>query len=228
MQAEKSYFDHWLHVSKNSSALWFYSHCFHDFIHVNSPWAGADNPLGPQFWCQQEGLVTMVICCKFKKNLFNLWLYIHLIMPQVRGRPPKGTKLWCQQKPLVTSVICYKIQKNLFEVWFHTYIYIFFPDFIHVKKCIKSGRGWQQEHLVILVICCKFKRSLFEVWFYTNFHDFIHVYSPGQGQTTPGDKVLMSTEMSCHFIHLMEVLKKCRWSLILYMFFFSSWFNTCI
>ena len=45
MQAERSYhFDHWLHVSKNSSVL------------------------------------TNVICCKFKKNLFNLWLYTHLFM----------------------------------------------------------------------------------------------------------------------------------------------------
>ena len=32
--------------------------------------------------------------------------------------------------------------------------------------------------------------------------------APGQGQTAPGDKVLMSTEMSCHFIHLMQVFKK--------------------
>ena len=80
MQAERSYhFDHCLHVSKNSSALWFYAR-FHDFIHVHSPWAGADNALGPKFWCQQEGLITMVICCKFKKNLFNLWLYTHLFM----------------------------------------------------------------------------------------------------------------------------------------------------
>ena len=38
----------------------------------HSPYAGADNPLGPKFLCQQEGLITMVICCKFKKNLFNL------------------------------------------------------------------------------------------------------------------------------------------------------------
>ena len=34
-----------------------------------------------------------------------------------------------------------------------------------------------------------------------------------------GDKVLMSTEMSCNFIHLLQVLKKCLWSLILYNFF---------
>ena len=35
---------------------------FHDFLHVYSSWAGADNTLGPTFWCQQEGLITLVIC----------------------------------------------------------------------------------------------------------------------------------------------------------------------
>ena len=34
----------------------------------HSPWAGADNPLRPKFLCQQEDLITMVICCKFKKE----------------------------------------------------------------------------------------------------------------------------------------------------------------
>ena len=38
------------------------------------------------------------------------------------------------------------------------------------------------------------------------FHDFIHVYSPmGRGIQPPGDKVLMSTETSCHFGHLLLV-----------------------
>ena len=36
------------------------------------------------------------------------------------------------------------------------------------------------------------------------FHDFIHVYSPRAGGIQPpGDKVLMSTETSCHFGHLL-------------------------
>ena len=41
----------------------------------------------------------------------------------------------------------------------------------------------------------------------------------GQGQTTPGEKILMSTETSCHFSHLLQVKKKSLWSLILYNFF---------
>ena len=52
-------------------------------------------------------------------------------------------------------------------------------------------------------------------WFYT-------CRKPrGRGRQPPGDKVLMSTEMSCHFIHLMQVLKKCLWSLILYNLFYD-------
>ena len=35
------------------------------------------------------------------------------------------------------------------------------------------------------------------------FHDLIHAYSPGAGVYSPsGDKILMSTETSCHFGHL--------------------------
>ena len=41
----------------------------------------------------------------------------------------------------------------------------------------------------------------------------------GLGQTAPGDKILMSTETSCHFGHLLQVSKKPLWSLILYNFF---------
>ena len=42
------------------------------------------------------------------------------------------------------------------------------------------------------------------------FHDFIHVYSPRAGaDSPPGDKILMSTEMSCQFILLLQVSKKC-------------------
>ena len=41
----------------------------------------------------------------------------------------------------------------------------------------------------------------------------------GQGQTTPEDKILMSTETSCHFGHLIQVSKKPLCSLILYIFF---------
>ena len=38
------------------------------------------------------------------------------------------------------------------------------------------------------------------------FHDFKHVYSPRADiRQLPGDKILMSTETSCHFSHLMPL-----------------------
>ena len=38
------------------------------------------------------------------------------------------------------------------------------------------------------------------------FHESIHAYSPGErGIQPPRDKVLMSTETSCHFGHLLLV-----------------------
>ena len=54
------------------------------------------------------------------------------------------------------------------------------------------------------------------------FHDFIHVYSPGAGacRQPPEDKVLMSTEMSCHFIHLLQASKNV-FEVGLYTIFFS-------
>ena len=39
-----------------------------------------------------------------------------------------------------------------------------------------------------------------------------------QGQTTPGDKILMSTETSCHFGQLLQVPKKCLKSDFIHFF----------
>ena len=66
-----------------------------------------------------------------------------------------------------------------------------------------------RKALITLPICCKFQRNFFEVCFYTFFfffYDLIHEYSPRAGGIqSPGDKVLMSTETSCHFGHLLLV-----------------------
>ena len=87
------------------------------------------------------------------------------------------------------------------------------------------GRNCYVNRNIVLLwsFVARFKKNLFEVWFYAFFfHDFIHVYSPGAGaDSPPGDIILMSTEMSCHFIHLMQVLKKSLWSLILYNLFYD-------
>ena len=50
------------------------------------------------------------------------------------------------------------------------------------------------------------KKSLWSLILYIFFHDLIHAYGPGALGIQPlGDKVLMSTETSCHFDHLLLV-----------------------
>ena len=77
-----SHFGHLLQVSKKSlwSLILYIFFFFHDFIHVYCHWAGDDNPLGMKFWCQQEHLVTSVICCKFQKHLLEAWFYTNFFM----------------------------------------------------------------------------------------------------------------------------------------------------
>ena len=55
-------------------------HIFNDFIHVYSPQAKAEKPLGTNFWCQQKALITSTICCKFQTNLFEFWFCTHFLM----------------------------------------------------------------------------------------------------------------------------------------------------
>ena len=128
------------YVNRNILSLWSYVasfktislksdfiQFFHDCLYVYSPAAGADSPQGTKFWCQQECLVTSVICCKFQTHVFEVLFYtifhnlIHVCSP--------GAKFWCQQKCLVTSFICCKFKKisvksdfiQLFS-WFYTCI----------------------------------------------------------------------------------------------------------
>ena len=62
---------------KKISEFWFYTHFLMFFPHVYSPGAGANNPLWTKFWCQQKGLVTLPICCKFQKHTFEVWFYTY-------------------------------------------------------------------------------------------------------------------------------------------------------
>ena len=75
MEAEKSnQFDHWLHAPKNILPSDF-MHIFTDIIYVYSP-VVAYNSLGPKSRCQQKGLITSVICCKFKISSTSDFIHI--------------------------------------------------------------------------------------------------------------------------------------------------------
>ena len=158
----------------------------------HSPWAAADNPLGPKFWCQQEGLITMVICLKRISLISDL---IHIfswfdkcILAVGQGQTIRGDKILMSIETSYHFGHLLQVQKK--SLWSLILYNFFFHDFIHVYS---PGAGadkplgmkfWcQQEHLVTLVICCKFKKNLWSLILYKIFHDSIHVYSPGQGHT---------------------------------------------
>ena len=74
------HFYHLLQVSNKSLWILILYTFFNVFPHVFSPGAGADNPLWTKFWCQQKGLVTLPICCKFQKNIFEVWFYTYFCL----------------------------------------------------------------------------------------------------------------------------------------------------
>ena len=124
------------------------------------------------------------------------------------------TTPWGQNVDVNRNILSLWSFVESFSLWSLILYIFFFCDLIHVYS---PGAGadstlgtkfWcQQKGLITLPICCKFQKHLFEVWFYTiSFHDLIHVYSSGTGDRQPPvDKVLMSTETSCYFSHLLLV-----------------------
>ena len=74
------HFDHLLHVSNKSLWILILYTFFTFFPHVYSPGAKADNSMWTKFWCQQKGLVTSPICCKFQKNIFEVLFYTYFCL----------------------------------------------------------------------------------------------------------------------------------------------------
>ena len=103
-------------------------------MHVYSPGAGTESPQGTKFWCQHKGLITLPICCKFQRNLFEVWFYtfffhdlIHVYSPGAGAYSPQGTKFWWQQKLLVPSIICCQFQITDDNSFWKIYCFTFFP-----------------------------------------------------------------------------------------------------
>ena len=157
---------------------------FHDFIHVHSPWAGADNTLGPNFDVNRKASSLWSFVASLKKSLQPLTLYtsfhdvINIYIRMSGADNPQGTKVWCQQKLLVASVICYKFQKNLFEVWFYTHFFMILYMYIAPGQGLTTpwGRNFDvyRNILSLRSFVASFKKlSLksdfiqFFSWFYT-------------------------------------------------------------
>ena len=138
----------------------------HKFKH--GTWAGADNSLRPKFLCQQEGLITDVFCCKFKKNLFNLTLYTSFhdltnVYSCISGADNSRGHILISTETSCRFGHFSFVSKHLSEVWFYTFFSGFLYKHIAPRQGLTTPSGWnfyvkkKKKHLVTLVICCKFK-----------------------------------------------------------------------
>ena len=118
MSTERPYhFANLLHeVSKTSLRSLILYIVFHAYIHVYSPRAGADNPQGNFFLCQQQGLIILpthlLQVSKQSQSLivymFFFYAFIHVYRLWAGADNPFGSNFLYPHKPFVTLVICCK------------------------------------------------------------------------------------------------------------------------
>ena len=182
----------------------------------HSPWAGADNPLGPKFWCQQVGLITMVICCKFTKNPFQpLTLYtsfhdlINVYSRRSGADNPRGQNFDVNRNLLSLQSLATSFKKSLWS---------------------PRGRNFyvNRNILTLWSFVASFKKNLFEVWFYAFFFFMIfYMYiAPGQGQTAPRGQSFNVNRNVLSFHSFDASFKKMPLKSDFIQF--VLWFNTCI
>ena len=148
---------------------------YHDFIHVYILREGADNPLGTQFWCQQEPLVTSVIPCKFKKSPWSLILYNKCSLAGVDSH--RGQSFDVNRYVLSLHSFVASLKKNVFEIRFYTFLFL--HDLIHVApaqgpKTDPRGLnfGANRKALSLFPFVASFKEISFKSGFIQMFSRF--------------------------------------------------------
>ena len=159
------------------------------YIHVYSPRAETDSPLGPNVDVNRKPLSLCSFVASFKttsskydfKHILND--FIHVYSPRAGTDKPLGTNFWSQQKALFTLPIRCKFIKR------HLILYTFLMSlYMYIVPRQGQTTSWGQTFDVNRqpLSLCPFEglKNCFEVRFYIYvFHVSPYVYSPGQGQT---------------------------------------------
>ena len=106
---------------------------------------------GTKFWCQQEPLVTSIICYKFQKNLFEVWFYTIFFMvlymyiaPGQGLTTPWGWNFDVNRNILSLQSFVASLKKNLFEVlqsdWSDQGLYCL-PFCVHLLDALLYGKA---------------------------------------------------------------------------------------
>ena len=198
---------------------------FHAFKNVYSPRAGADNLLGTNFWCQQKGLITLPICCKFKEILWSLILYtfchafIHVYRPRAGTDNPFLDKLLMPTEKPYHFAHLWQVSKNsLWSLILYTFYMYIAPE---QGQTTTSGQNcdinrkalYQFAHLLQVS-----NKSLLSLILYSFFMILYMYIAPGQGQTTTSGENCDVNRKALSICPFVASLKKSLWSLILYTF----------
>ena len=192
-----------------------------DFIHIFSwfnkciyPQVRDRQPQRKKKFDVNRNLLSLrVICYKFKKPVCSLILYNFFVILCMYIDPGQGmTTPWGRTFDVNRNILSLRsFVASLKKKSLWSLIFMILYMYIAPGQGQTAPRGQSfdvnRKVLSLYQFVASLKENLLEVWFYTVFfHDLIHVYSPGAGGIQPlGDKVLMSTETSCHFGHLLLV-----------------------
>ena len=197
---------------------------FNAFIHVYSPGAGADNPLGinvdvnrkPLSLCPfNAGFKTISLMYDFKHILNN---FIYVYSPRAGTDNPLGTKSWCQQKFLITLPICCQFKKK--SLW--SLIFYSPPPPMYSPRQGRTTHWGQKfyDNRKAFSLCpyvASFKMISLKSDFIHIFNDFIHVYN-----TRARAENLLGTNFRCQQKALITLTICCKFQTNLFDFIYSS------
>ena len=147
-------------------------------------------------------------------------MFFHMYIAPGRGRQHIWDKiLMTTERPFLFAHMLQVSKSSLPNLILYTFLMILY---MHIAPEQGHTTPWGHTFDVNrkTLSLCPFVASLKK-----KKSDFTHIFilfytcPRGKGRQILGVKILMSTERPYHFGHLLQVLKKSLWSLILYIFF---------
>ena len=171
-----------------------------------------------KFWQHFEAFIFSIFLHQFQKDPFRLiilyhilfyFIHVHNYRPRAMGDNPWGQFFLMEAERSYHFDYWLHVSKKylcslLLCTYFHDFIHVYSPGRgrqpIGAKILMSTGRPHQFSHLLQVSI-----KSLPPLILYTSFHNLLNVYSHGsvRDRQPQRNKILMSTETSCHFGHLL-------------------------
>ena len=124
-----------------------------------------------------------------------------------------STEMSCHFIQFVASFQEISLESDFIHFFFFFFFFFFLISYMYIApgqgQTAPMGQNFDvnRKALSLYLFVTSFQEISLKYDFIQTFFMILYMYiAPGQGQT--GDKVLMSTEMSCHFIQFVASFKK--------------------